>query len=50
MTGSGTGFLDFMGAAIVNQIKGTGNYRFHYDEVLGASASRNLVVASWKEI
>lgn len=50
MTGSGNDVLDFSGAGIFNEITGTGNFNFHYDESLGYDTLRNLVITSWKEL
>ena len=50
LAGSGDDPLDFIGAGIVNSVAGRGAYRFHYDEALGKTEARNLVVSSWKEI
>jgi hypothetical protein len=50
MSGSGTESLDFVGAAIVNEVNGSGNFRFHYDESLSYNTPQNLVIVSWKEL
>lgn len=50
MSGGGSDELDFIGAGVVNEVNGTGHFRFHYDESLGYNSAKNLVVASWKEL
>jgi len=50
MSGSGNDSLDFIGAAIVNEVNGSGNFKFHYDESLSYNTPQNLVIVSWKEI
>jgi hypothetical protein len=50
MSGSGTESLDFVGAAIVNEVNGSGNFRFHYDESLSYNTPQNLIIVSWKEL
>jgi Tfp pilus assembly protein PilX len=50
MSGGSTSGLDFVGAAIVDEVNGSGQYRFHYDEALGSSNARNLGIVSWREI
>jgi hypothetical protein len=50
MSGGSTSGMDFIGAAIVDEVNGSGQYRFHYDEALGSNNARNLVIVSWREI
>jgi hypothetical protein len=50
MSGSGTDSLDFVGAAIVNEVNGSGNFKFHYDESLSYNTPQNLIIVSWKEL
>lgn len=41
---------DIMGAIIVDQIKATGNYKFHYDEALAKKNPMYFFITSWEEI
>jgi hypothetical protein len=50
MSGGGSDILDFYGAAIVNEVNGSGKFKFHYDESLSYNTPQNLVVVSWKEL
>jgi Tfp pilus assembly protein PilX len=50
MSGGGSDVLDFIGAGIFNEVTGSGNFRFHYDESLAYNNAENLVVTSWKEL
>lgn len=48
--GGGSSDQDFSGAAIVNSIKLSGHYSFHYDEALGRRGLwRGFVLTSWSE-
>jgi hypothetical protein len=50
LSGGGSTGMDFIGAAVCNELNGSGTYRFHYDEGLQNTGLRQLAVVSWKEI
>ena len=42
---------EFMGAAVANKIKMTGNFEFHYDEALDSfSIDKNYKISRWREL
>jgi hypothetical protein len=42
---------EFMGAAVANNIKMTGNFEFHYDEALDSfSIDKNYKISRWREL
>ena len=51
MSGGGNNTYDLVGAAIVNTIKMSGHFNFHYDENLSRlNLGRDYVVTSWDEL
>ncbi|NJM55008.1 MAG: hypothetical protein HC841_02980 [Verrucomicrobiae bacterium] len=47
----GSGVIDMIGAAIVGEVNGSGQYQFHYDEALANGGSGGILsIASWREL